>query len=96
MAEAAASAERDTQLPSPSFSFPSRFSLLLSLLHFLLHVVTSSQHFSHFFLHVNGRLHVTHVLTGRLLGLRKGFGLEDDDDIWKVPNLRLNDRVRET
>mmetsp|Transcript_44312 Transcript_44312/g.110951 ORF Transcript_44312/g.110951 Transcript_44312/m.110951 type:complete len:202 (+) Transcript_44312:190-795(+) len=34
-------------------------------LHDLLHVVTSSQHFSHFFLHVNGRLHVTHIFCGR-------------------------------
>mmetsp|Transcript_19772 Transcript_19772/g.38735 ORF Transcript_19772/g.38735 Transcript_19772/m.38735 type:complete len:212 (+) Transcript_19772:511-1146(+) len=47
---------------------PRRLALQL-----LLHVRTSSQHFSHFFLHVNGRSHTTQVLTGKLWGFRKYF-----------------------
>ena len=43
-----------------------RLDLLRSALHDLLHVVTSSQLSSHFLRHVNGRLHTTHVLKGRL------------------------------
>ena len=42
------------------FAIALRFALQL-----LLQVVTSSQHFSHFFLHVNGRLHTTQTLEGR-------------------------------
>lgn len=38
---------------------------LLFALQPLEHVVTSSQHLSHFFLHVNGRLQVTHIFEGR-------------------------------
>jgi hypothetical protein len=57
--------------PSSPFAaaFTAAFALCFSLfrfaLHDLLHVVTSSQQFSHFFLHVNGRAHTTHVLLGR-------------------------------
>jgi len=47
-----------------------RLLALRSLLHRLLQVVISSQSFSHFFRHVNGRPHTTHVLVGRLCGLR--------------------------
>ena len=36
-----------------------------SALHALEHVVTSSQHRSHFFLHVNGRPHTTHSFEGK-------------------------------
>jgi hypothetical protein len=39
-----------------------RLALLLSVLHLLLHVVTSSQQRSHFFRQVNGRLQVTQTL----------------------------------
>lgn len=42
------------------FAISLRFALQL-----LLQVVTSSQHFSHFFLHVNGRLHTTQTFEGR-------------------------------
>ena len=56
---------------SASSSRPLRLLALRSLLHRLLHVVISSQSFSHFFRHVNGRPHTTHVLVGRLCGLRK-------------------------
>jgi hypothetical protein len=57
---------------SPPLLF-SRFFMYLSvffvsfrfLLQLLLQVDTSSQTFSHFFLHVNGRLHVTQILVGR-------------------------------
>ena len=38
---------------------------LLFRLQLLLHAVTSSQHFSHFFRHVKGRSHVMHVFVGR-------------------------------
>jgi hypothetical protein len=40
-------------------------AFLRAALHDFEHVVTSSQHFSHFLRHVNGRLHVTHTLVGR-------------------------------
>ena len=44
---------------------PPRFSRRRAALQLFEHVVTSSQHRSHFFLHVNGLLHTTHVFTGR-------------------------------
>ena len=44
---------------------PLCFSRRRAALQLLEHVVTSSQHRSHFFLHVNGRSHTTHVFVGK-------------------------------
>ena len=46
---------------STALALPSFF---LFLLHASEHVVTSSQHLSHFFRHVKGLLHTTHILAG--------------------------------
>ena len=55
-----------TSSSSPSFPAPAvPFAFFLFALQLLLQVVTSSQHCSHFFLHVNGRSHTTHTLVGR-------------------------------
>ena len=65
--EADASASLASRQPAPCSSWSAAlFAALRSLLHRLEHVVISSQSFSHFFLHVNGRWHTTHVFTGRL------------------------------
>jgi hypothetical protein len=51
---------------SEGSSPPDRFALLRAALQDLEQVVTSSQQFSHFLRHVNGRLHTTQVFTGKL------------------------------